>query len=305
MSLHNAASLNPKFAILDHVRFEDTHEGLTRIVVKTPKAEATLYTYGAHLTQWNPVGQHPGIYLSPKSPQEPGKAIRGGIPVLFPWFGPRSDGKEGPMHGFARISEWNVESTHFSPEGIVTITLSLEADDHARALGFDHFRAAMQFEIGEHLNITLEVTNHGSEDLVFEEGLHTYFAVGDITKVATEGLEGTIYLDKRDDFKRKVQTTKLLTYTRDVDQVHLNTTSALTIHDDAWKREIHIEKHGSNTTVTWNPWSVLSPGMPDLDPESWKHFVCVETVNVGENKITLAPGATHRMDSNVRITAKA
>lgn len=301
MSQPTASELNTKFAILDHLRFEDAPGELKRILIKTPAAEATIYTQGAHITKWNPTGQHPGLYLSPKSAMERGKPIRGGVPIIFPWFGARSDGKDGPMHGFARLSEWTVESTHFSPDGEAVVTMSLEANEAIRAYGFDHFRVAIAFHIGHELKMTLEVTNHGSAPFVFEEGFHPYFAIGDIAQIATAGLAGTTYLDKRDDFKRKLQTAELLHYTRDIDQVHVNTTTPLTIEDSAWNRDLHIEKHGSHATVTWNPGSLLTASMADLDPESYKHFVCVETMNVGENHVTLAPGATHRMDSNVTI----
>ncbi len=312
-----AAELNQRFAIHDHLTFHDgsngaTHPGLTEIQITTPAAEATIYTEGAHLTRWTPNGQQPVIYLSPKSNFAPGKAIRGGIPVLFPWFGSGWDGRRKPMHGFARTSEWTVESTHLDSgpagTGDIVVTLSLSSNDQSRAIAFPDFRAAIQFRIGAELSITLEITNHATEPFTFEEGLHNYFAIGNITQTTTEGLEGTTYLDKRDptpdgNFTRKVQRDHLLRYTRDVDQVHVETTAPLTIHDAANHRDIHLHKQGSNTTVTWNPWSTLTPGLPDLPPDAWQHFVCVETVNAGDNRITLPPGHTHRMDSRISVTA--
>ncbi len=305
-----AADLNEKFAIRDHVSFHDRLDdaghptGLVELRIVTAAAEATVITQGAHLVRWKPAGQQPVIYLSPKSSFAPGKAIRGGIPVLFPWFATGWDGKHTPMHGFARVSEWTVESTHLDPAGDVHVTLSLEPTEAFRAAGYGSFHAAIQFRIGATLATTLEITNHGNEPMTFEEGLHTYFAVGDIHQVATEGLEGTTYIDKRDNITRKVQREHLLRYTRDVDQVHVQTTAPLTIHDAAWKRAIHIRKQGSNTTVTWNPWSTTIGTIADLPVDGWQHFVCVETVNAGDDRITLAPGDTHRMDSLLSVTAE-
>ncbi len=311
MPHQTAAELNAKFAIHDHLTFHDGKSdsnaagGLVEMRVVTPQAEATIYTHGAHLTRWVPAGEQPGIYLSPKTALEPGKPIRGGIPVLFPWFATGWDGKHQPMHGYARTTEWTLVNTHLAPTGEVHITLALDPDAQFQAAGYGAFHTAIQFRIGKELDISLEVTNHGTEPMVFEEGLHTYFAVGDIHQVKTEGLEGTTYVDKRDNFTRKVQREKLLSYTRDVDQVHVQTTAPLVIHDDAWKREIHIHKEGSNTTVTWNPGTVMTPTIPDLAEDSWQHFVCVETVNAGDDRITLAPGHTHRLDSRVSIVRKA
>ena len=295
------AALNEKFGIKDHLRFEETPEGLTKIVIATPKVSAQMYTQGAHLTQWDVAGHKPGLFVSGRSEFAVGKPIRGGVPVLFPWFGPRSDGKEGPMHGFARIEEWTVDSTHVAADESVQVVLSLGPTEQSRQLGFDHFHLAIQFTLGTELHITLEVTNHGAAPLVFEEGLHSYFAVGDATRVTVDGLEGTKYIDKRDEFKIKTQTTKLLTLTRDVDQVHMDTTTKCVIDDPAWQRKIAVAKKGSNTTVVWNPWSVLAPTIKDMDPDGWKHFTCVEAVNAGENKVTLQPGATHRLDCTATL----
>ena len=198
------AALNEKFAIKDRIgdslRFEETPEGLTKIAIATPKVSAQIYTQGAHLTQWDVAGHKPGLFVSGRSEFAVGKPIRGGVPVLFPWFGPRSDGKEGPMHGFARIEDWTVDSTHVAADESVQVVLSLGPTEQSRQLGFDHFHLAIQFTLGAELHITLEVTNHGAVPLVFEEGLHSYFAVGDATRVTVEGLEGTRYIDKRDGF---------------------------------------------------------------------------------------------------------
>ncbi len=303
-----AAALNQKFAIQDHLSFHDgvndsNHPtGLVELRIATPAAEATIYTQGAHLTRWTPTGEQPVLYLSPKSNFAPGKAIRGGVPVLFPWFADGWDHQHQPAHGFARMTEWAVERTHLDPAGDVHVTLSLEPTEPLRAAGYGSFAATIEFRIGSTLEMALNVTNLGTAAMVFEEGLHTYFAVGDIHGAATEGLEGSTYIDKRDGNTRKVQRDNLLRYTRDVDQVHVQTTDALTLHDSAWKRAIHIEKDGSNTTVTWNPWSTTSPSLTDLPPDAWEHFVCVETVNAGDGRVTLPPRQTHRMATRVSVT---
>ena len=297
------------FAIQDHLTFHvgdgTGNHDLLAARITTPAAEATVILQGAHLTRWNPRGTEPAIYLSPKSAFAPEKPIRGGIPVLYPWFANGWDGKHQPMHGFARITEWTVESTHLDPTGDVTLTLTLPSTPDLQNAGYGQCAATIHFVVGRELAITLEVTNHGTAPIVFEEGLHTYFAIGDIHQTTTEGLQGTTYIDKRDNFAKKVQTDRLLHYTRDVDQVHLSTASPLTIHDAANHRDIHVVKGGSDTTVTWNPWSVMTPNLPDLAPDSWQHFVCVETVNAADNRITLQPGQTHRMSSTVHITKTA
>lgn len=298
-----------RFAIQDHLTFHvgdgNLNHDLLEARIVTPASEATILLHGAHLTRWHPSGEQPVIYMSPKSAFAQDKPVRGGIPVLYPWFGAGWDNQHQPMHGFARITEWTVESTHLDPTGDVHLTLTLPSTPDLQKAGYGQCAATIHFRVGHELAITLEVTNHGSAPIVFEEGLHTYFAVGDIREVATEGLQGTTFLDKRDNFAKKTQTERLFRYTRDVDQVHLNTASPLILHDAAWQRQIHIIKGGSDTTVTWNPGTVMTATIPDLAEDSWQHFVCVETVNAADNRITLAPNQTHRMSSTLRITHPA
>jgi len=301
------------FAIRDHISFHEDEPGMTQMRIVTPASSATIYLQGAHLTRFTPLHGNPIIYLSPKTALAPGKPIRGGIPVLFPWFGERwnktefdaAHGTTSPMHGFARTTVWTVDRTHLEPTGEVIVVLSLHPDDTSRSFGYDHFSATLEFRIGAELHVALTVTNHGSEPMQFEEGLHTYFAIGDVPAARLDGLRGSTYLDKRDNFVRKVQRETQFAFTRDVDQVHVHTSEPLTLHDPGNQRTIHIQKTGSQTTVIWNPWSVLTPNLPDLAEDSWQHFICAETVNAADDRITLAPGATHGMACTIRITAAA
>jgi len=310
MSTQTAATLNERFAILDHVLFEETETGLVRILVNTPKAQAVLYTEGAHLTEWTAAGQKPGLFISPRSQFIENTAIRGGVPVIFPWFatytlGEKKEGLTYPMHGFARTYIWTVESTHFSPDDDVRIMLSLSPNEVSKKLGWDRFRCELTFHIGETLKISLEVTNTGNQSFIFEDGFHTYFAVGDARQTTVEGLQGTTILDKMLDFKRREQHDKLLVFDKAVDQVHIHTAAPLTIHDNAWQRDIHVDKEGSGATVCWNPWSTLTPNFKDLASDSWEHFVCVEAINGMEDKVTLQPGASHTLACTISYKPQA
>src|SRR5580692_10596 len=115
----HGAKLGNQFDIPNAQRFEDEPGGLVRAIISTPTADADLYLQGAHVTHWTPRGQRPVLFVSPKSLFTPGKAIRGGVPIIFPWFGPRSDGKPGPSHGFARTMEWAMEGAKLTNDGNV------------------------------------------------------------------------------------------------------------------------------------------------------------------------------------------
>ncbi len=290
------------FDIPNALRFEEGAGGRTRAVITTASAEGEIYLHGAHITQWKPAGQKPVLYLSPKSLFERGKAIRGGVPVIFPWFGPRSDGKPGPMHGFARTKEWSMEGAELRDDGAVRITLALAPDDETRALGFDAFSLRFRVTVGAELEMELETRNESARRLVFEEALHTYFAIGDVHQVSVSGLEGATYIDKTDNFARKIQESEPVRITRETDRLYVNTTSDCVIHDPAWKRRVVVRKSGSASTVVWNPWIEKTKSLADMAPDDWTGMICVETANAADNAITLEAGALHTLRTTLTLT---
>jgi glucose-6-phosphate 1-epimerase len=297
--------LNERFGISGALAFEATGSGLARAKVTTPACTAELYLQGAHLALWQPAGAEPVLFLSEATKLEKGVAIRGGIPVIFPWFGartatPESPRTDGPSHGFARITEWEVSFAAVVGEDL-HLALSLVPDDNARTLGFDHFRVALQFTLGRTLAVKMTVANENSEPLRFEEALHTYLHVGDATQVAVRGLQGTEFLDKPDGYKRKTQAEEPLHFERETDRVYLNTEATVHIDDPVLKRTLVVEKSGSHTTVVWNPWSELSHKLVDMTDDGWRSMVCVETANAAEGAVVLEPRSLHTMEARFRV----
>jgi glucose-6-phosphate 1-epimerase len=214
---------------------------LVRAVISTPAAEADLYLQGAHLAHWTPRGQGPVLYVSPKSLFAAGKAIRGGVPVIFPWFGSRGDGKPGPAHGFARTAEWTVRPTTQREYSRVEITLSLSSNAATRDFVDAAFRLRFRVTVGSELEMELETSNEGKESFTFEEALHTYLAVGDVQQASVFGLENTLFIDKTDGFKRRTRDSEPVQIAKETDQVHLSTKAACTVLDPVWHRRHVIE----------------------------------------------------------------
>ncbi len=312
----DAAKLQERFGIPGVLAFDTTASGLVAAQVTGPTAKATIYAQGAHLTHWQPKGQTPVIFLSQKAEFAPGKPIRGGVPVVFPWFSERHDGKAGPQHGFARITVWELASTMVAGEEL-HLTWTLEPDDQSRALGFDHFKVAYRMVIGPTLTLELTVANDSGNGggvskeemaklgspLVFEEALHTYYTVADARKVSIDGLGGVTFIDKVDGMQQKVQPAGALTFQGRTDRPYLNTEATCVLHDPVGGRKITVEKSGSRTTVVWNPWDEFTAKMADMEPDAWLHFTAVETANVDVNTVTLAPGKTHTMRAHVTVEA--
>ncbi len=292
------------FEIPDALRFEKTPGGLVRAAISTPAAEATIYLQGAHVAEWKPAGQRAVLFLSSRSQFVPGKAIRGGVPVIFPWFGPRSDGRPGPQHGFARNLEWTIEETGLR-DGRVAIELTLQPNETTRTLGYHAFHLSLRVTVGPDLEFELETRNGAEQPLTYEEALHAYFAVADIHQASVLGLEDTTYIDKTDAFRRKKLGHEPLRIAQETDQVHLNATAPCVIHDPVWNRRIIIEKAGSESTVVWNPWTEKTKGMSDMAPGEWKQMLCVETANAADNAVHLAPGESHQLAAVIRVGSLA
>lgn len=294
------SQLNDHFALPGVLSF-DEHNGLIRANVTTPAAKATIYLQGAHLTAWQPAGHAPVIFVSRDTELAVGKPIRGGVPIAFPWFANRHDGKTGPSHGFARIQSWTLAFAALAGEDL-HLTFTLGPTDLSRELGYDHFRVAYQLTIGHSLTMQLTVGNDAATPLVFEEALHTYYAVADVRRTTVTGLEGTSYLDKTANLQSKPQVGEL-TVTGPTDRVYLNTSATCVLHDGSGKRRITVAKSNSNTTVVWNPWESGARKLSDMDPSEWHEFLCVETVNAAANSVTLAPsaGATHTMQTHITV----
>ena len=301
-------SLNAEFGITNVLRFVERGE-LIVAEITTPQVQAAVALQGAHLITWQPAGGAPGLFLSERSAFARGKAIRGGVPVIWPWFGGRTDAVNpvpagappSPSHGFARTSSWRLQFAALSGD-TVHLSLLLEPTAESRVWGFDGFALAYHLVIGQELRMGLSVANTGTSGLRFEAALHSYFAVGSVEQATLHGLEATEFLDKTDSGRRKRQADSPLQLTGSTDRVYLGTEAACRIDDEGLGRSIHIVKRNSANTVVWNPWTELTAGLADMEPEGWRGMLCVETANVGETAIHLAPGERFAMGAQVSIT---
>ncbi len=304
-AMQSVKELTDAFELPGVLAFDEPRPGMPRARVTTPACTGEFYLGGAHLTQWQPAGEEPALFLSERSMYTPGKAIRGGIPVIFPWFGsPERSPVPTPAgaanHGFARGGAWTLRFAALAGED-VHLSATLDQTAGMRALGFSGFELAYEAVLGRTLTVRLSVANTGDSPFLFEEALHAYLTVGDSRQVTVGGLEGTDYLDKTDDFKRKSQTDPVLRFEGETDRPYLNTTAPLTLHDPALHRRLELGKTGSNTTVTWNPGAELAATLTDLAPGDWERFVCLETGIVAENAISLRPREAHTMEMKLEI----
>jgi glucose-6-phosphate 1-epimerase len=274
---------------------------LPQIALSNPEADAVVYFNGAHVSSWRPKGQDEVLFMSKSSHFQPGKAIRGGVPIIFPWFGNRAGHPESPAHGFARTMNWNVAACDQKAGGPCAMTLELLSSDATKAIWPYDFALRFTIIASKTLTMALAVHNTGNQPFTFEEALHTYLSIGDIAKTSVTGLAGTTYIDKVDNFSRKQQSPDPIVISGETDRVYLATKATCTVNDPVLKRKLVVAKENSDATVVWNPWVAKAKAMSDFGDDEWPRMVCVETCNVAEHAITLEPGKSHTMTAVIRV----
>ena len=263
--------------------------GLTQIKVTSNASTAEVCLHGAHVTGFQKNGEPPLLFMSAKSKFGPGLPIRGGVPVCFPWFGNR-DGE--PSHGFARLTEWELVKTSVDAAGAVTLRLALPLLHGQEA--WQGLRTELIVTVAETLTMELVATNDScGKTLDVENCLHTYFNIGDIDRISLTGLQGAAF----DDFAlgaggaRRQGDAAPLRITQETNRVYTDNTDTVEIRDEILGRTVRVEKFQSRSTVVWNPWTTQK--MPDdFNPAEHRKMVCVESGNVKQNRLSLAPGTT-------------
>ncbi|MCG3886809.1 D-hexose-6-phosphate mutarotase [Photobacterium leiognathi] len=287
MNLRQLSTVN---ALSDHVTVCE-YQGISIIRVIHPLAEAGISLHGGHLIWFKPAGEKDIIWLSENAEFDTQKAIRGGIPVCWPWFG-----KAGtPSHGFARTSQWTLLEHRENEHGVI-VSLQLEDNDDTRAIWPHKFNNVLTFEIGTELKVSLTSTNTDSQPWSYGGALHTYFDIADINNIEITGM-GSTYLDSTQQGKA-CEGGDVLTFTSETDRVYTQPEATITINDKNNERNILVTNEGHNAAVIWNPWQELSISMGDMADNSFETMVCVEST-IHQPSIELAPGQSHTLATTV------
>lgn len=271
----------------------------------TRHGTATIALQGAHLLSWLPVGQRDVFWLSPDSPPEPA-AIRGGVPVCWPWFAKQGRPEDALQHGPARIQPWQVSVVHASSIDEISLILEPCANASLAALA-PGLQVSLQITLGRTLRQTLHTRNLGMQTFHLTQALHSYFAVSHAAQVGIEGLAGLPYLDKLRGMAADIQQAPFA-LDQACDRIYHAAPGAgssligrYALVDAGWQRRIMIDTQGSHSVVVWNPGSEGARRMVDVPDDGWQDFFCIEAANAGPDVITLAPGAEHSLGQNLSI----
>ncbi|HEY3703546.1 MAG TPA: D-hexose-6-phosphate mutarotase [Terracidiphilus sp.] len=287
-------SLDRRFGIAGIAQVVSGRGGFPTVRITSPAAAAEVSLYGAQVLSWRPAGREEVLFVSEQSRWKVGHAIRGGIPVCFPWFREKAGDPKAPKHGFVRTREWGLDSLHVEEDGTVTLVCITSSDDTTRALWRHEFLVALRLRIGASLCLELTVINGGATPLRFEEALHTYFRVGDVRQASVHGLNDVTYLDNTDGNKARRQE-GILNVGGPTDSAYMDTQSPAEILDPVLKRRLRTEKLHSLNTIVWNPWQSGAAAMADLGDGEWQQMLCVEASNIQGAAVSLAPGEEHML----------
>lgn len=296
----NIDKLNDIFGIEGEVCFMELDGGLPFVTVTNKYAEADICLYGAQLTGFRPMNTVDVLWMSPYSVFEKGKAIRGGVPVCFPWFGQHANNEILPQHGFARTRMWEVTAVKTLQKGENYISMQLKSSEETKVLWPHDFVAEMIFVIGNSLSITLKVINTSSSQFSYTAALHSYFNLSAIENIKIAGLENTHYENQLDG-KQYLQKEEFLSVSGALTRHYHDTESDCVIVDPYFNRRIRIAKKGSKCSTVWNPGSEACAQMSDMPNDGYETFVCLETVNKINNQVELAPGESHETTAIISV----
>ncbi|MBY0475517.1 MAG: D-hexose-6-phosphate mutarotase [Nitrosomonas sp.] len=294
--------LNAKYKLTGKLEFIAGKGRLPMIKVNSAKAKALVSIHAGQVLSYQAAGEPEDVmFLSEKAYYQDGKAIKGGAPICWPWFGADPEGKGRPGHGFVRNRAWNVVATEAMANGDVKVTLGLMDTPDTREIWPQSFSLQQEIIIGESLNLSLITRNTGKEKFSITQAFHTYFKVGDIARTKVLGLERCEYIDKAGGGNAQKQQSGAVTIESEVDRIYLDVGNTLTIADSALNRRIQITSQGSKTAVVWNPWEKISKEMADLEDDDYQRLLCVETTNAANDVVEVVPGGECRLTADYRV----
>jgi len=289
------------------------HAGHSALRLATRHGTAIVALHGAHLLSWIPSGQRDVLWLSPDALPEPA-AIRGGVPVCWPWFAKQGQPASALQHGPARIVPWQVSAIHASSDDGISLSLTpcaqtTDNGDAAAAELAPGLQVSLRITLGQSLSQSLHTRNLGPETFQLTQALHSYFAVSHAAQVGIEGLNGLPYLDKLRGMAADRQQTPFMLatacdriYHHELPDAPAPATRRYTLTDPAWQRRLVIDTEGSQSVVVWNPGSEGARSIADMPDDGWQDFFCIEATNAAPDAVTLAPGAEHQLAQTLHLT---
>lgn len=272
--------------------FPDDQRAFPVIEIETVACRARVALQGAQILQMQPAGQPPLLWLSAGARFQAGKAVRGGIPLCFPWFAAHPHDATLPAHGFARTAVWRLLAANVDGNGTADIAFELTDDEHTRACWPHAFRAEVHYRLAQSVSVTLRVSNCDDAAWAFGFAWHNYLPVTDVARLRIEGLEGIPFLDKLAPATSPVPEAVPARITAETDRIYHGAAGRYRLQDEAGGCGLQLDAPGCRDAVLWNPWQEKAARLGDVPGDAWRRFVCLECGNTGLEDVPVPPGAT-------------
>lgn len=299
--MNDVDTLNRMFPLPGGSVFKTGGYGALIADISNAQGAGTIAVQGAQILTWAPAGQAPVVWLSPATKFAPGKSLRGGAPVCWPWFGPHPHDAKKPAHGFARNRDWAVQEFGSGKDG-TSIVMRFVPNDAEQAMWPHKAELTLSVTLGARLRAELTTRNTGGMAIELTQAIHTYFHVGDIASVRVEGLENCDYIDKMSADAR-IRQHGAIRVDGEVNRIYLGCPGDVVIVDESLRRRIRVAKQGSASCVVWNPWAETGARFGDMGPEGYRHMLCVETTNAASDVAIVAPGGNYTLAMEYSVEA--
>lgn len=307
MPLHSTEAVSGCVALVPGVAYTD-YAGYPCLQLSNAHGTTMVSLHGGQVLSWAPAGQRDIFWLSAQAKSAP-VAIRGGVPVCWPWFGKQGMPNGAMQHGPVRNVTWKIVACETQANGGLLLSLEPDrtgaggniVDVYARDL-----EVRLEIELGSTLRMALHTQNRGVEPFALTQALHSYLAVGDVAQVQLEGLAGLRFDSRVDGTQGNLQA-GAFKLQKLCDNTYAHATP-LAEHDyrlidPTWQRQISLTTQGSQSVVVWNPGAAGAATLADVPDAAWKDFLCVEAANAGPDVVLLAPGAHHVLQQTLRCQA--
>ena len=284
-----------------YIRRETLAQGLELLQIDSPLAQATISLQGAQVLHFQGVGQAPMLWQGVPQTFAPGRALRAGVPICWPWFSTHPQ-PGYPAHGFARNSLWGLQEVLTTTDGRLQLDFALPVH---QALWPGGLRVQYRVTLGTNLELELRTENTGTQAQTLSQALHTYFLVGDVRQVQLRGLSSHPYFDYGV-AKPAAAAEQLLRGFEAIERIYVDPTGYCELIDPLLGRGIVVTSTGGRSTVVWNPGPERAKAMGDLGEDGYLRMLCIESANapLANDAIILEPGRAHTLAVQYRaVTA--
>lgn len=275
--------------ISTHITLSHLNE-LPVLRIHNAQANGTIALQGAQLIEYTPVNGENLLFISQAETFCQGEAIRGGVPICWPWFGPHRSEPDAPAHGFVRTQEWSYEIVADKPDR-TDIRLYLITDGNDTGFPYQA-RVELLISIGASLVMSLKTDNLDERPILISQAMHTYFKCDDIADVRVHGLKGACYNDKVTGKNGYIPSE--FSIDRETDWIVQESGQPIGISESG-KPRVKMTRIGSRSVVLWNPWTEKSRTLSHFQDDDYRRMICVETTNATEDSRLIKPRRSHIM----------